>query len=303
MYKAIKAAAISLKPRPWDKAYNADKLEQYFRQAARTKAELLVATEGMLDGYVTKQVIFDPTLAPRMLELAEPIDGPYIRRFQKLARSLGRCLAFGFAERVRRDIYNAAIFIDQRGRICGKYHKTWLAEGYDPSWTFNRIGRQVRAFDTPLGRAGMLICADRWNPDIARALALDGAQMLLICSYGSRKKKQNETVMARARENGLPIVEANVGMNLIISKGEVVAYKWGVDRITTGVIEVPALPSAKAARQAERLHLSRQEAEMRRRGKIIMKKVKQDRAQTGRTGGNGRSAAPRAKPRATRRTS
>lgn len=303
MYKAIKAAAISLKPRPWDKPYNADKLEQLFRQAAGTKAELLVATEAVLDGYVTQEVIKDPSLAPQMLELSEPIDGPYIKRFQKLARSLRRCLAFGFAERVRRDIYNAAIFIDHRGRICGKYHKTWLAEGYDPSWTFNRIGRQLRAFDTPLGRAGMLICADRWNPDIARALALDGAQMLLICSYGSRKKRQNQTVMARARENGLPIVEANVGMNLIISKGEVVSYKWGVDQITTGVIDVPTLPSTRAARQAERFHLERQGPEMKRRARITLHKIKQDRVQISRTDDNGRSGGRRAKGRATRRTS
>ena len=81
---------------------------------------------------------------------------------------------------------------------------------------------------------------------------LDGARLLLIPSYGARDRRQNQTVLARARENGVPIVEANVGMNLIISKGEVVAYKWGVDRITTADIEVPALPSTEGCQIAGR---------------------------------------------------
>ncbi|GIT16216.1 MAG: hypothetical protein CM1200mP37_7970 [Chloroflexota bacterium] len=46
---------------------------------------------------------------------------------------------------------------------------------------------------------------------IARTMVFDGAQMLLINSFGSKSKGQNETVLGRARENGVPIVEANVG--------------------------------------------------------------------------------------------
>src|SRR5207249_5352408 len=64
------------------------------------------------------------------------------------------------------------------------------------------IGRELRAFETPFGRAGFLICNDRWNPMIARTVVLDGARILLIPSYGSKRKSQNEAVLARARENG-----------------------------------------------------------------------------------------------------
>lgn len=262
MYTTIKAAAISLKPRKWDKAYNADKLERFCRKAAKTKAHLLVVTEGVLEGYVVNDVIEDPSKTEAMLDIAEPIDGPYIKRFQRLARSLKTCLAFGFAERVGRQVYNAAIFLDQRGRLCGKSHKTQFAEGTHPSWTFNRIGNRLRAFDTPFGRAGFLICNDRWNPDIARAIVLDGAQYLMISSFGSRKKNQNDAVLARGRENGVPVVEANVGVNMIVSKGEVVAYQWGVDKITTAMIDIPAPPSQRAARQAERQYLTWQRREM-----------------------------------------
>ena len=153
---------------------------------------------------------------------------------------LKTCLCFGFAERRgTSSVYNSAVFIDEEGDICGTYHKTQFAEGTHPSWNFNCIGETIRAFDTPFGRAGILICNDRWNPLIARTLVLDGAQFLLIPSYGSKGKSQNQTVLARARENGVPIVEANVGMNLIINKGEIVAYKWGNDQISTASIDIP----------------------------------------------------------------
>ena len=88
--------------------------------------------------------------AEDMLAVAEPIDGPYIQRFQYLARELRTCLCFGFAELIGNDVYNAAIFIDSDGEICGKYHKTQFAEGTHPSCNFNRIGATLRAFDTPI---------------------------------------------------------------------------------------------------------------------------------------------------------
>ena len=264
-YTTLKAAAVSLKPRKWDKPHNADKLEALFRRAAGDRPDLVLATEGVLEGYVVMDVIKHPERAVDMLEIAEPIDGPYLRRFRKLAKQLGTCLSFGFAERVGTDVFNAAVFIDHEGEIRGKYHKSQLAEGASDSWPFNRIGESLRAFDTPLGRVGMMICNDRWNPMIARTLVLDGARLLLVLSYGSKTREQNGAVLARARENGVPIVKANVGMNLIISKGETVAYHWGNDRITTGVVHVPSPPSDIVAREYERQYLHQQGPEMDRR--------------------------------------
>ena len=64
--------------------------------------------------------------------------------------------------------------------------------------------------------------ADRWNSDLARLPVLDGAQLLLIPSFGSCAPEQDEAVVARARENGVAIVEANVGVLLWVSRGEIV---------------------------------------------------------------------------------
>ena len=214
MYTQVKATAISIKPKKWDKGFNADKVETFFREAAKEKPDVILTTEGVLEGLVSGDVIEHPEMGEAMLDIAEPIDGPYISRFRRLAKELSTCLCFGFAERVGDEVYNAAVFIDQAGEIRGHYHKTQLAEGTGPDWYFNRIGKTIRAFDTPIGRAGILICNDRWNPMIGRTLVLDGAQLLLITSYGMKTKVQNETVLARARENGVPIIEANVGMNV-----------------------------------------------------------------------------------------
>ena len=265
MYKQIMVSAISMKPVKWDKARNVAKLTAFVKRAARRGSDLVVATEGVIEGYVSAVVKKHREQARAMLEIAEPVDGPSILHFRNLARSLKVCLCFGFAERLGMDVYNSAVFIDHRGRICGIYRKHeepfLSAGGRSPVWHANRGRRRLRAFDTPLGRCGIMICADRWYSWIARTLVLDGARFLLVPTFGSKERPQNQTVLARARENGVPIAQANTGANLLISRGEVVAYQWGVDRITTAPIDVPEPPSPKAARRYERDYLRRRETE------------------------------------------
>lgn len=265
MYRSVRAAALSIKPKKWDKTANADKLEDFVRQAAAEGAELVVAPEGFLEGYIVMEVIEDPDLRADMWEIAEPPDGPYLQRFSNLARELSIVLCFGYAERRDDGVYNAAIIFGPEGEHCGTYYKTQLAEGSCDDWDFNRLGSDLRAIDTPLARVGTMICNDRWNPLIARAQVLDGAQVILIPSFGSRSREQNLTVIARARENGVPVVEANVGVNLIVSKGEVAAYVWGTDQISVATIEIPLPPSAANARAAELEFMNWRVPEMQRR--------------------------------------
>ena len=273
MFTSIQVAAISLRPKKWDKPANAAKMERLIREAATANPDVIVTIEGALEGYVVYDVIEGRRSPDEMLEIAEPLDGPYVAHFRQLARELRVCLCFGFAERVGNDIYNTVVFIDHAGELCGAYHKSQFAEGTHPSWHFNRIGKQLRAFATPFGRAGMLICNDRWNPLIPRAIVLDGAQILYIPTFGNTSKAQNQAVLARARENGVPIVQANVGQNLVVSKGETVAYQRGFDKITTATVDIPAPPSAAAARSLEQEYLKRQGPEMERRYRETMAKL------------------------------
>jgi predicted amidohydrolase len=273
MYDQAKITAISLKPEKWNKGANADKMEALFGEAARQEPQLILTTEGVLEGYGIMDVIEGRRTAQELLEIAEPIDGPYIQRFQRLAKRLGTCLCFGFAERIGDEAYNCAVVLDREGDICGKYHKVQLAEGAHPSWNYNRTGKTIRAFETPVGRIGIMICNDRWNPVIARTLVLDGARAILIPSWGDKSKANTKTVLARARENGVPIVLANVGVNLFISKGEIVAYAWGNDRITTAVIDLPHVPSTEAARRLEAEFYRWQGPEMEKRYQDTMTRI------------------------------
>ncbi|MEX0642910.1 MAG: nitrilase-related carbon-nitrogen hydrolase [Pirellulales bacterium] len=273
---AIRVAAISFVPVRFDLAHNAEALEHAFREAKQGGAQIAVAPEGCLEGYVVNEIIAGKAPPERMKEVAVPIDGPVIQRFQKLAAALDMCLVFGFAEKIGDDVFNASVFIDNRGKICGKHHKLQLAEGYDPAWWFNRLGQQCRAFDTPYGRCGLLICNERWNPSLSRILALDGAQFLLISANGSRKPTQDEAVLNRGRENRLPVVEANVGVTLIVDDGNITSIDRNEKQITFGHITPAPVAAAqpKEVNQLEQEFLEWRQQEMQRKLQRTLEKLK-----------------------------
>jgi len=241
----VRVASISFVPVKFDLKGNADRLERALRKAKQGRAEIAVAPEGALDGYVVNEIIAGKVPVERIKEVAIPIDHPVIKRFQELARELELCIVFGFAERIEEDVFNCAVFIDHQGRICGKYHKMQFAEGYHSSWWFNRLGEHSRAFDTPYGRCGIMICNDRWNPQLAKIPVLDGARFLIIPAFGSRSKRQDQAVLSRGKENGVPIVEANVGVTLVVDRGKIVAVDRQEEGITFGQITIPAAIQAK----------------------------------------------------------
>ncbi len=240
----VKVAAISLgtygSGTKNDLQKNADKLESLFREAKKQGAQLAVAQEGAIDGYIGHSIfLWDYTNPPHVFyETAIYIDDPIIKQFRNLAEELDMCLVFGFAEKIDNDVYNTAIFIDNKGEIAGKYHKMQggdlvrapehvleKSKGKYPSKWYYHPGTENRAFDTPFGRCGMLICNDGWNPALARIAVLDGARYLLMCAKGGLAESYTAAAVARARENGVPVVKANYGICEIISEGEMVAMQ------------------------------------------------------------------------------
>ena len=276
----IRVAAVSFVPRKFDIEKNADKLEQMYRRAAAGGARIAVAPEGILEGYVVNEIISGQAAAEEMRRVAVSIDSPTIKRFRKLARELKMCLVFGFAERISEDVFNCAVFIDHDGEVCGRYHKMQLAEGYHASWWYNRLGRRSRAFDTPLGRCGILICNDRWNPRLAEIPSLDGAQFLVIPSFGSRSAAQDQAVLARGRENGLPVIEANVGVTLVVNEGRIVVVDRKEEGITYGTITIGrrVKRDRKQRDKVERAFLEWRETEMVRRYKRTQDRLKRKKA-------------------------
>ena len=278
---SLRVAAVSFVPQKFDLAGNADRLERAFRRAKEGDAKIAVAPEGALDGYVVNEIIAGDAPAEKIREVAIAIDDPVIQRFQRLARELEMCLVFGFAELVEDDVFNAAVFIDHEGHVCGKYHKMQFAEGYDPTWWFNRLGKTSRAFDTPYGRCGMLICNDRWNPQLAQLPVLDGARFLIIPAFGSRSEAQDQAVLNRGKENRVPVVEANVGVTLVVNDGAITAVDREEEGITFGVIDIPAAADSQPQQrqQLEREFLQWRDEEMKRRLQRTQERLKQQRQQ------------------------
>jgi predicted amidohydrolase len=201
MPSTIRGAGIVLKWVRADKEANFRRIEPMIREAARNGAQLVVTTECFLDGYA-----FDDPSIPlaEYRAFGEPIPGgPYYKRLAALARELKIYLIAGMLEAEGTARFNAAVFIGPNGELIGKYHK----QNLDEEVRRNTPGHVSSVHKTPLGNVGILICADRREPEIVRRFRENGADFLICPSGGMFGSKKNDPmVQARSKENRLPIV-------------------------------------------------------------------------------------------------
>ncbi|MFH1741532.1 MAG: carbon-nitrogen hydrolase family protein [bacterium] len=227
-------ASASVLPDKWDKAVNWTRIENLVRRAAdEGGADVVVTPEGALEGYVINEVNREKDenkkkeLTQQFFDLAEPMDGPYIQKACALCSDLGVYLVLGFLEQREDSLYNTAILIDPDGDIVGRYSKTHFAQGYTVNPDFYKAGDEYPVFDTPFGKIGILICYDRQLPEPARILALKGAQILFVPSFGSYTDEVgwNTTLLrTRAYENHMPLIFSHPFQSLLItSHGELKA--------------------------------------------------------------------------------
>ena len=120
----------------------------------------------------------------------EPIpDGPTTKLMQELARKHGIVLIVPMYEEERTGVhYNTAAVIDADGKYLGKYRKTHIphVNGFWEKFYFRPGNTGYPVFDTAVGKVGVYICYDRHFPEGARALGLNGAEMVFIPSATSR---------------------------------------------------------------------------------------------------------------------
>jgi omega-amidase len=94
------------------------------------------------------------------------------------ARRHGVHIVVGVAERhpsISATAFNSAVLIDANGRVAGVQRKLHLA-GEERHYFVS--GREIQVFDTDLGRLAISICYDNYFPEVARAAALRGAEIL-----------------------------------------------------------------------------------------------------------------------------
>jgi N-carbamoylputrescine amidase len=190
------------------------RIERVLGEARVCGAGLVVLPEAALGGYVESLHGDEDVPAPPALDP----DGPELRRLAGLARDLTICV--GFAEDGGDGVvHNVAACVCGDG-LLGLHRKVHLPLAEDRTTT---PGDELAAFDTPVGRIGMLVCYDKAFPEAARTLALDGAQILAFlsawpCSQtdpGARMQEDRQWRLAelwdraRAAENQLVVASAN----------------------------------------------------------------------------------------------
>jgi predicted amidohydrolase len=149
---------------------------------------------------------------------------------QTIAREAGIYLVGGYAEPLDRDgvrCYNALALLAPDGREIGVYHRTtpghapWIYRGGE-FWDFEWVAaNELPVFETDLGTIGLLVCSEVYAPELARVLALKGAEMIfmpagLMGSTTSLTETWRTLIWARAIEN---LVYTAVCSN-VVSDGE-----------------------------------------------------------------------------------
>lgn len=216
-------------------------------QAASEGAKLLVFGETYLNGYETGP--WTPKYA-----VAEREDDPFVEPLVEEARSRDVTILMGATTHKGSfpgDMYNSALVITPAG-LAGVYSKTHVAAftvddgvaaysagdglriaGEKLWWS---PGNELRVFDTPVGRIGVEICYDIWFPEVARTLALEGAELIVnlsaaVCGF---EDSWTHMLFARSLENVIWYLHVSVvgkqrdfeffgGARLFSPFGEVVA--------------------------------------------------------------------------------
>ena len=142
-------------------------VERRLAEARGRGARLVVFPECALGGYIREPMpdemgpVLPPSLAP---------DGPEIARLIRMAGDVVVCI--GYSEPGPHGPYSTAICVSGDG-IHGVQRKVHLPPAERFAYT---PGDSFAAFDTPVGRLGMLLCYDKLFPEASRTLVLDGAE-------------------------------------------------------------------------------------------------------------------------------
>jgi len=121
-------------------------------------------------------------------------DGPTTRLMQDVAKETGMVLIVPMYEEENTGVYyNTAAVIDADGKYLGKYRKTHIPQvtGFWEKFYFRPGNLGYPVFETAVGKVGVYICYDRHFPEGARALGLNGAEIVFIPSATSRGLSQH----------------------------------------------------------------------------------------------------------------
>jgi predicted amidohydrolase len=238
-----------------DLEFAVSRIETLIEHARRSAVGLLVLPDATLGGYLADLV--DPDL--EQLPPALPPDHPILRRIAALAGEMVVCL--GYREDAGDTTYNTAVCLHGDG-VLGTHRKVHQPPGEARVYG---AGEKFAAFDTPVGRIGMMIDYDKTFPESARSLALDGAELLACLSawptsvtnraarmsqdrqsrlfdlYDRARAAENQVVLASSNQTGTLGRMRFLGQAKVVGPaGDVLARTWAKAGIAVAEVDVTA---------------------------------------------------------------
>ncbi|MGW1713490.1 carbon-nitrogen hydrolase family protein [Streptomyces sp. NPDC002156] len=242
--------------------------ERLIKEAREEGVRLLALPEACLGGYLLS---LDDDSALDEGPPALALDGPEIARLAALAGEM--TVVAGYCEAASEQgvdtRYNSVVCVNGDG-VLGNHRKVHQPLSEDASYA---SGDRFHAFDTPVGRIGMMICYDKAFPESARALALDGAEIGVVVSAwpGARTNAVTDLVndrwkrrfdlfdRARALENQIVWISANqagtfgslrfVGSAKVVDPGGEILADTGVEA-GLAVAELDVAQALETARRS-----------------------------------------------------
>jgi N-carbamoylputrescine amidase len=210
----IKVAALQLAFTD-DVDENIGAVSELVREAAGKGAKLILPPE-LFEGHY-----FCRTQDEAHFARALPVDAhPVVLAMRKLAAELGVYIPTSFFEAEGHHHYNSLAMIDDRGELMGVYRKSHIPDGpgYSEKFYFRPGNTGFKTFRTPYGTVGPAVCWDQWYPETARALVLEGAEILLFpTAIGTEphdpdldtSRMWRRAMIGHAVSNVVPVVAAN----------------------------------------------------------------------------------------------
>ena len=218
---------------------NIDKAESIIRKAAGMGAQIILIQE------LFESTYFCMDQKDELFGLAKPFENnPTLETMSKLASELKVVLPVSFFEKANRAHYNAIAVINADGNILGRYRKSHIPDGpgYQEKFYFNPGDTGFKVWDTAYAKIGIGICWDQWFPEVARIMALKGAEVLLYpTAIGGEPEDDGfdssdmwqRAMIGHSAANQIPVVASN---RIGTEQGEEISnYFYGRSFITNHV--------------------------------------------------------------------
>lgn len=187
----MKLALAQINTTLGDPKANLEKHLAYIQQARDQNADLIVFPELSLTGYILQDLV--PTVVTR-----PNADDPIIKPLLEASKDID--IIPGFVDEDNRHRFYIAAAYLSGGEIVHVHHKVYLPtySMFDEGRFFSR-GDEVRAFDTRIGRIGILTCEDFWHASPPYLLWLDGAELMVFISASPGRGLNEATQLESTR--------------------------------------------------------------------------------------------------------